>query len=470
MTAAALWTDSEAAAATGGINSAAWSASGVSIDSRSVVDGDLFVAIKGPSMDGHEFAAAALDSGASATVTHREVDGLEEHGPVLRVADTAKALNDLARAARARSGAKIAAVTGSVGKTGTKEMLARALAAQGETVATQGNLNNHWGLPLSLTRLGRDAEFGVFEMGMNHAGEIKPLSELARPHVAIVTTVDAVHLEYFKDVAAIADAKAEIFAGLEKGGTAILNMDNPHFGRLKEAAEAAGAGAVRAFGVHSFAQARLVGYSDDGEYGFVQATVGGQHLKYRLGLPGHHWALNSLAVMAAVQAMGGDVRKAAAIMEQVKPPKGRGERTQVTLDRGAFTLIDESYNASPVSMKAAIATQGSIRTRAGGRRVAVLGDMLELGVGADVEHAGLADAINEANIDAVFLAGPHMTALASVLEDDLLGGHATDAVALAPMVVDNIRRGDVVMVKGSLGSRMAVIVDALKALDTDGKG
>jgi len=465
----ALWTDAEAAAATGGTASGAWSASGVSIDSRTLTPGDLFVAIEGPTHDGHDFAAAALKAGAAAAMTHHDVDGLADDAPCLRVADTTEALGGLARAARDRSDARITAITGSVGKTGTKEMLASALAGQGTTVATEGNLNNHWGLPLSLARMGRDADYGVFEMGMNHPGEIKPLSEMARPHVAIVTTVEPVHLEFFDNVEAIADAKAEVFAGLEDGGTAILNLDNVHFGRLKEAAEAASAGAVRAFGVHSFAQARLLGYSDNGNVGLVQASVGGQHLKYKLGLPGHHWALNSVAVMAAVQALGGDVKQAAEAMAGVTPAKGRGQRTTITLARGAFTLIDESYNASPASMAAAIATLGSIKTRAGSRRVAVLGDMLELGADADDFHAGLSKDLTDADVDLVFAAGPHMTALAAKLNEDVLGAHAADSETLAPQVAGEMRRGDVVMVKGSLGSRMAVVVDALKALERNGE-
>ncbi|MEX2310820.1 MAG: Mur ligase family protein, partial [Rhodospirillales bacterium] len=302
-----IWTASEAAKATGGTIGADWEAGGVSIDTRTLVPGDLFAAIKGPNHDGHDHIATALASGAAAAMVEHRFKGDVPAGGLLTVTDTVQGLRDLAAASRARSNAKICAVTGSVGKTGTKEMLAAALAAQGRVTSTAGNLNNHYGLPLSLARMPADSDFGVFEMGMNHAGEISPLSKLARPHVAIITTVAPVHIEYFGSVEAIADAKAEVFDGLIEGGTAVLSRDNPHYDRLAAKAKEAGAKMIWGFGVHSFSNARLLAYEPDENGARVEATVGSQHLKYRLAMRGKHWALNSIAVLAAAGAMGADL-------------------------------------------------------------------------------------------------------------------------------------------------------------------
>lgn len=458
----ALWTATEAQAATGGrlTGPADWTATGVSIDSRSVAAGDLFVALAGPNHDGHDYVKAAIEGGAAAALVHKVPEGCEGL-PLLVVDDTLAGLQALGRAARDRSQARIVAVTGSVGKTSTKEMLALALSAQGKTHWSVGSFNNHWGVPLSLARMPADCRFGVFELGMNHAGEITPLTAMVRPHVAIVTTVELVHAGHFASVEDIADAKAEIFAGLEPGGTAVLNRDNRHFRRLANAAKLKGA-ALLAFGSHIDADARLLDCAVDPTETAVFALLRDRALSYRIGVPGRHWAMNSLAVLLAAGALGADIDAAARALADMAPPKGRGERHPIRVADGSAELIDESYNASPVSMKAAIATLAAARPGKGGRRVAVLGDMLELGAAAAALHAGIAETVVAWNIDVVHTAGPLCAALRDALPASRRGAHADTAEALAPLVKADIRAGDVVMVKGSAGSRMGRVVKALQ--------
>ncbi len=459
---AALWTADEACAATGGeLRGPAWTACGVAIDSRGVAAGDLFVALAGPNHDGHDFVAGALQAGAAAAMVHRIPAGLPVDAPLLVVPDTFHGLEALGLAARARSRARIAAVTGSVGKTGTKEMLKLALDAQGATHASVGSFNNHWGVPLSLARMPRDAAFAIFELGMNHPGEITPLTRMVRPHVAVVTTVEAVHTAFFKDTAEIADAKAEIFLGVEPGGVAVLPRDNRHFRRLTAAAKAAGIGHLAGFGRHIEADARLLDCGIDPDSTAILALLHDHPVAYRLGVAGQHWAINSLAVLLTVGALGGDVEAAAHTLRAMAPPKGRGERRAVPLAGGSFELIDESYNASPVSMRAAIATLAAARPAKGARRIAVLGDMLELGGQSEDFHAGLAEVLDNWGIDLVFTAGKLMAALDAGLPAGRRGGHAADADGLAPLVKAAVRPGDVVMVKGSAGSRMGRVVKAL---------
>ncbi len=464
---APLWTDIEAAAATGGRASAPFAAHGVSIDTRTLAKGDLFAAIEGVSQDGHQYVSAAFKAGAAAALVQTGRIAKPE-GPVLEVPDTLEALRALGRAARARTTARIAAVTGSVGKTGTKEALRTVLAAQAATHASEGSLNNHWGAPLSLARMARDTAYGVFELGMNHPGEITPLTLLVRPHVALITWIAPAHTAFFKSVAEIADAKAEIFTGM-KGGTAVLPRDSEYFDRLAAAARNAGVARIIAFGARDGADARLL----DADLGATQSTVTaeilGTRLRYAIGSPGKHWVANSLAVLATAHALGADLAKAAAALAQVQPPKGRGQRHRVALADGngngrGFTLIDESYNASPEAVRAALATLALASPEPGGRRIAVLGDMRELGEEADAIHAALAPAFVAAKVDAVFTCGTHTAALAAALPANLRGAHAADSAALQPLVVAAVRAGDVVMVKGSLGSRMAPIVQALLAL------
>ncbi|MBF0561545.1 MAG: UDP-N-acetylmuramoyl-tripeptide--D-alanyl-D-alanine ligase [Alphaproteobacteria bacterium] len=464
-----LWTASEAAQATGGIAGGDWNASGVSIDSRTVAPGDLFVALGGPTFDGHDFAAAALAAGAAAAMVARVPEGIDT-GRLLVVGDTLEGLHALARRARLRSSARVIAVTGSVGKTGTKEMLKLALERQAPTHASTGNLNNHWGLPLSLARMPAGTVFAVLEMGMNHPGEITPLSELACPDVAVITTVEAVHSEFFPSIAAIADAKAEIFAGMGEGGIAILNRDSPYFDRMARAALARGISIVIGFGTGPDAEIRLLEYVIEGSTTRVTASMDDHPIGYTIGAAGRHWAINSLAAIAAADAAGANVPRAMTALADMTAPKGRGARRFVTLPDGCFELIDESYNASPVSTAAALAVLGAAIPGENGRRIAVLGDMRELGAEADALHAGLAAHVVQHGIDLVFTAGPHMACLRDALPDARRGGHAASAEALAPTVAAWVRAGDVVMVKGSAGSRTGVIARALCEMETPALG
>ncbi|ANC91901.1 UDP-N-acetylmuramoylalanyl-D-glutamyl-2,6-diaminopimelate--D-alanyl-D-alanine ligase [Azospirillum humicireducens] len=470
---AILWTAAEAAAATGGrlAGSSAWTATGVTIDSRKVAPGDLFVAIRGPNFDGHAFVAAALAAGAAAALVDHLPDGLPansiEAAPLLITpVDTLEAMAALGAAGRARCGARVVGVTGSVGKTGTKETLRHVLSAQGPTYATEGSLNNHWGVPLSLARLPASSTFGVFELGMNHAGEIGPLSRQVKPHVAIITTVEAAHLEFFSGVEAIADAKAEIFEGLDADGVAVLNRDNEQYARLAAAAGRHGLTNIWSFGAHEEADARLIDCSLHATCSAVTAVIRGERLQYCLSQPGRHWVMNSLAVLLGVKALGGDVAAAARSLSSLQPVKGRGTRKRIKLPQGAFTLIDESYNASPAAVAATLEVLGKIDPGAGGRRIAVLGDMRELGERADTLHIALADPLRAAQVDTVFACGPHMKALFDRLPETMRGAWAETSVELAPIVTAAVKGGDVIMVKGSLGSRTGLVVDALAALDS----
>jgi UDP-N-acetylmuramoyl-tripeptide--D-alanyl-D-alanine ligase len=461
---APLWTSAEAAAATGGTSARDWRATGVSIDSRTVKAGDLFVALAGPNFDGHEFIAAAIAAGAAAAVASRRPAALPAEAPLLMVPDTMLALEALGRAARTRSAARFAAITGSVGKTGTKEALRLVLSTDGPTAASEGNLNNQWGAPLSLARMPREARYGVFELGMNHAGEIAPLTRLVRPHVAVITTVEPAHLEFFPSVEAIADAKAEIFLGVERGGAAVLNRDNPRYERLAAAARKAAIARIVPFGEDPRSEARLLSCRLEAEASAVEAEILGARVSYRIPLPGRHIVQNSLAVLAAAALLGMDAQVAASALAGLPPMKGRGARLTIETAQGPLALIDESYNASPAAMRAAIAVLGRIPAGKGGRRIAVLGDMRELGVDADRLHAELATALAAAGVDLLFCCGPHMRALAEAAAGRLPVQHAADSAALTPVVARAVRAGDVVLVKGSLGSRMAPIVDAIKGM------
>ncbi|MDA1098183.1 MAG: UDP-N-acetylmuramoylalanyl-D-glutamyl-2,6-diaminopimelate--D-alanyl-D-alanine ligase [Proteobacteria bacterium] len=459
-----LWQAAEAAAATDGQGQGDWRASGVSIDSRTVRPGDLFVAIQGPNFDGHGFVFDALARGAAAAMVSHRPDNLGPGAPLLLVGDTLAGLQALGRAARDRSAARIAAVTGSVGKTGTKEALYMALARSASTHASLGNLNNHWGAPLSLARMPPQCRYGVYELGMNHAGEIMPLSRLIRPHVVIITNVEPVHLEFFSSLSQIADAKAEIFAGLEPGGVAILNRDNAHYGHLEAAAKTAGVGRIISFGAHEDAQARLIGLAQHPTCNCISADIEGQAVTYKVGAPGRHWAINSLAVLAAVRALGADLGLAALAMAEVTAPAGRGQRHRIILGDGALLMIDESYNASPAAMTAAIEMLGAVEVEPRGRRIAVLGDMLELGSTAPDLHAALAPALVAAGVDLVFACGPNMARLFDALPKSMRGDHEPTSAQLLPKAVAAVRPGDTVLVKGSLGLAMAPIVQALRGL------
>jgi UDP-N-acetylmuramoyl-tripeptide--D-alanyl-D-alanine ligase len=398
----------------------------------------------------------------------RDLPDLPAGAPLLRVADSMAGLNGLAAAARRRSHAKVCAVTGSVGKTGTKEALALVLRRQAPTAASAGNLNNHIGVPLSLARLDAHQAFAVFELGMNHPGEIAPLSRLVRPDVAIITTVEPVHLEFFEDAAGIADEKATVMDGLDGAGTAVLNRDNAHFERLRAYAARRRIRRIVGFGSHPDAEYRLLDCVVDHTGSTVDALLDGRRLSFRIGAPGRHWAINCLAVLAAVEAVGGDLARAAHDLAALTPPKGRGARSSLRTPHGGLQLIDDSYNASPASMTAAFAVLGALEPAAGGRRIAVLGDMLELGATAPQLHAGLAPALLVNHVDLVFTAGPLMQQLQDTLPAALRGAHAATAAALVELLIAALRDGDVVLVKGSLGSRMATVVDALTALENGG--
>jgi len=457
----ALWTSDEAVAVTGGRSPRDWQAGGVSIDSRTVAPGDLFVALQGPSFDGHDFAMAALAKGAAAVMLARLPPDLPHDAPVLLVADTLRALEALGRVARRRGTARVVAVTGSAGKTGTKEALHRAFARQGPTTASAASLNNHWGVPLSLARMPRETSYGVFEIGMNHPGEIDRLTRLVEPDVAVITTIAPAHLGFFDSVEAIADAKAEIFNGMTPQGTAVLNADNPHFPRLVAAARSRGIPRILGFGESAQASVRLVDCHLYSTASAVTAMVMGDVVDYCVSLPGRHWVMNSLAVMAAVQALGADIGAAAVAMATLEPLEGRGRRYPIAVRGGEALLIDESYNANPDSMRAALAVLAASEPRHGGRRIAVLGDMLELGTRSEELHAALARPVLDAGVDLVFTVGRAMEELDRALPAKRRAGHAALATELAPTLAAALRPGDVAMVKGSLGSRMAEIVKHL---------
>jgi UDP-N-acetylmuramoyl-tripeptide--D-alanyl-D-alanine ligase len=465
---APLWTYDAFAKATKGrrLGATPEDVTGISIDTRTLAKGDAFFAIKGDVRDGHDFATMALAKGAStAVIAEERLSGLARaKGCLTIVDDVLEALVRLGVAARARSSAGIVAVTGSVGKTTTKEMLAAALAPDGDVHYSPASFNNHWGVPLTLARMAKSAKYGVFEIGMNHAGEITPLVKMVRPQVAIITTVEPVHLEYFKSVKDIARAKAEIFLGIEEGGAAILNRDNPHYTLLAKLAKEAGVSRIVSFGEHKKADLRLDDVCLKAECSCVSASIFGEAVSYKLGAPGRHLVQNSLAVLGAVSLLGADLAKACMAFAAMRPPKGRGERHTLLFPRGGeATLIDESYNANPASMRAAIATLGQAEVKKSGRRIAVLGDMLELGKDSAKMHASLAEAIEAAHVHAVFLAGPMMHALWDVLPAGIRGGYAETAAALEPAVIRALAPNDIVMVKGSNGSRMGPLVESIKA-------
>ena len=465
MSATPLWTASAMAeamrASVGGALPAA--VSGLSIDSRSIAPGEAYFAIKGDVHDGHDFVMAALQAGAGlAVVEAAQRDRFASDAPLLVVDDVLAALVDLARAARARLDARVIAVTGSVGKTSTKEALRRLLGAQGETHASAASFNNHWGVPLSLARCPASARFAIFEIGMNHSGEIEPLVRMVRPHIAIITTVEPVHLEFFAGIEAIADAKAEIFAGLEPEGAVVLNRDNPQFARLQRRASKLGISRIVTFGAHKSSTARLIDLSLHPDCSAVHADILGHDVTYKLGTPGRHMAINSLAVLAAASLAGADLALAALSLSQIEPVTGRGARRALELAGGQATLIDESYNANPASMAAALSVLGQATVGPQGRRIAVLGDMLELGAGSAELHRGMVEAVNANHIDLVFCCGPQMRNLWDALSTGKRGGYADDAAGLEAQAVSAIRAGDAIMIKGSLGSRMKTIVNALE--------
>jgi UDP-N-acetylmuramoyl-tripeptide--D-alanyl-D-alanine ligase len=445
-----LWTSDEIERATLGRASVPFTINGLALDSRKLAPGNLYLAIKGENKDGHDFVASAFKHKAGAALVSKAVDAA---GPLLRVAHTQRALEDLARAARARSNATVVAVTGSAGKTTTKEMLKLAFGALGQTHVSGASFNNHWGVPFSVASLPRETQYAVFEIGMNHFGEIRGLVPFTRPHIALVTTIAPAHLEFFGNCEAIADAKSEIFEGLLPGGTALLPVDTSYCERLRTRARQLNVSRVLLFGTAACADARLSSYQEAGEGIRIRCEILGKPVDAVIGAPGRHIAVNALGALLTVAVAGGDVLNAAAALKGFAPLKGRGER----ILSGGIEIIDESYNANPASMAAAL----ELLAKAPGRKIAVLGDMLELGPDGASLHAGLASHLDCA--DLVFLCGPLMKSLFEALPSARRSGYAASSADLAPVVASIVQRGDTVLVKGSNGSRMGLIVDALKS-------
>jgi UDP-N-acetylmuramoyl-tripeptide--D-alanyl-D-alanine ligase len=429
----------------------------MSIDTRTLKPGDLFVALTGDARDGHDFVKAAFDAKASAALVSHKPEGVS--GPLLNVGHVQRGLEDLARASRARSNAKIIAVTGSAGKTTTKEMLRLGFGALGATHASAASYNNHWGVPLSLASMPRETQYGVFEVGMNHFGELRNLVSFVRPHVALVTTIAPAHLEFFGNCEAIADAKSEIFEGVMPGGAALVPADSEYASRLIARARQVGVSQILSFGAKG-ADARLVGFTEIEEGMKVQSEILGCRVDFRIGAPGAHIAGNAIGALLSVSVLEGDVLNAAAALSQFAALKGRGARFKVKAPGGTAEVIDESYNANPASMAAALALLGSASAK---RRIAVLGDMLEMGPDGPMHHAALAKEIEAARVDSIYLNGPQMKSLWEKLPTSRRGAYADSSAENALAVANAIQDGDVVLVKGSLGSRMAAIVDALKA-------
>ncbi|MDS9467220.1 UDP-N-acetylmuramoyl-tripeptide--D-alanyl-D-alanine ligase [Paracoccus sp. MBLB3053] len=446
-----LWTSQDAAAATGGRVTREFSIEGVSIDTRTIQPGDLFVALQA-ARDGHDFVTQALDKGAAAGLVSRIPEGVADDAPLLVVPDVLAALEALGKAGRARMQGKVIAITGSVGKTSTKEMARIALAGQGRVHAAEASYNNHWGVPLTLARMPADADFAIIEIGMNHPGEIEPLARLARPHVAMITTVAAAHLEAFGAIEGIALEKGAIFRGLMQPGTAILPEDLPVTQILRDCADEAGA-IVIGFGQQGMARP-IKAETVDGVTA-VRARVLGETVDFKLASAGTHFVMNAIGVLAALGAAGADVAAAAKSLSDWRPPLGRG----AVEDLGGIRLIDDAYNSNPTSLSAGLATLARLT---GGRRVAILGDMLELGPEEIEMHRDMAKDPSMAAVDLIHTAGARMRALHDALPETRRGLHAESAADLAERVDELVALGDIVLVKGSKSSKVSTVVDALR--------
>lgn len=444
-----LWTSDEVVAATDGTGHGQWQASGVAIDSRTIQKGDLYVAIVGDKHDGHSFAAAALQAGAAAVLISKETP-LPPNAPSIKVPDTLAALEQLALAARRRSAATCYGITGSVGKTTTREMLRHILAAKGPTYASAANLNNHIGTPLSLARLPKSARYAVFELAMNHSNEITPLARMVTPHLALITTIGVAHIANFKDGRqGIAQAKAEIFDGLDEEGLVILPRDDDYYEFLHKAAKARGIRKIFSFGKHPEANARLLDLSPDA----LEADILGTKLSFHPPAAGEHMAQNALAALLAAHVTGAELAFSADALESFTPLKGRGQQRRLQIAGGVITIIDDCYNANPQSMLAAIKV---LAEADGGRRIAVIGDMLELGDIAEKAHADLAPALLEGGTDLVFCAGPLAKKLYDALPAEKRGAWAETAGDLAPKVAATLIPGDTILVKGSRGKQVLI--------------
>lgn len=448
-----LWTPHDLLEATGGTMDARFAATGVSIDTRTLQPGDLFVALQGEAGDGHAFVRDALAKGAAGAMVQRVLPDATRQ---LLVDDTLAGLHRLGGYARARFTGRLVAVTGSVGKTTTKEMLRTILASLGSTHAAVASYNNHWGLPLTLARTPLDAEFCVAEIGMNHAGEIAPLARLAQPHVAVITAIEVAHIGFLGSIEAIADEKSQILRALPPGGVAVLPADSPMLPQLRAAA---GTARIVTFGAAPAADVRLRALATDAEGSDVTIEIEGRNITFRLNAPGRHMAMNALAALAAAHHLaGGDPESLARALEGFAPVVGRGARRQIAVPGGTALLLDESYNGNPASMRAALAV---LRLQPARRRIAVLGDMLELGDAASGEHRALAADVAAA-ADRLFVCGPLMQELYGAVPEAMRAGHAADSASLAPMLAAAVAAGDAILIKGSLGSRMKLVVNALE--------
>jgi UDP-N-acetylmuramoyl-tripeptide--D-alanyl-D-alanine ligase len=460
-----LWTSEAMVEAMGGrpLGPMPEGISGISIDSRTLKPGEAFFAIKGDTMDGHDFATAAVKAGAAVlVVAEGKLPALGRlTAPMIVVPDVLAAMERLGLASRARSQAKIVAVTGSVGKTSTKEALRHVLASVGKVHASAASFNNHWGVPLTLARMPADCDYAVFEIGMNHPNEIRPLVRMVRPHIAVITNVAAAHLGFFRSLDEIAAAKAEIFEGLEPGGAALLNRDDPRWKLLEKMARTAGVEHVYGFGENARSTYRLVDFTLEADHSTVTAKIGGKEIVARVGAPGRHMVQNAVAVLGAAHLVGADVARAALALADLSAEPGRGRRHVLPHPKGPITLIDESYNANPVSMRAALALLKATPVPEGGRRVAVLGDMLELGAQSQKLHAALAEPVVDAGANVVLLAGAEMQNLAAALPQGIAVTLKASAEDLKPVLMQALKPGDVVMVKSSKGIGLARLVDAL---------
>lgn len=468
-----LWTVEEMVAAMHGRPLGVMPAgiTGISIDSRSIQPGEAFFAIKGDRVDGHNYASIAVANGASLMVVNEaKLPALGRLTvPMIVVEDVLQAMGKLAMAARARSRAHIIAVTGSVGKTTTKEMLRQVLAPSGEVHAAVASFNNHWGVPLTLARMPASAEYGVFEIGMNHPGEITPLVKMVRPHLAVITTIAPAHLGNFKSVDEIADAKAEIFSGLVDGGLVLLNHDNPYFEYLERKAREADVYGIHSFGQHAKAEFRLAEFDGGAESSTVWAMMDGETREVLIGAPGRHIAENAMAALGVVRLLGANMDGAIEALANLAAVKGRGQRHRLRTPTGVLTLIDESYNANPASMRAAIAVLAAAQPHGDGRRVAILGDMLEMGELSGELHGELSGPLLAAGIEHVWMAGPEMAALKAQLPESVSTIWFETTDELAAYALTAVHGGDVVMVKSSLGlgfgKIVAVLLDKYPSLD-----
>ncbi len=438
--------------------------SGVSIDSRTVQPGEIFFCIKGEKFDGHDFAAKAIENGAGVLIIEKSRKATLEqlNVPMIAVDDVLDALGQLGCAARQRSRAKIIAVTGSVGKTTTKEALRHCLSMVGKVHANPASFNNHWGVPLTLARMPEDTDYGVFEIGMNHPGEIRPLVKMVRPHVAIITRIAAVHFGFFSSLEEIADAKAEIFEGVEDNGTALLNSDDAFFDYLAKKAKQCGIETVRSFGEADFADYRLDKLHMQNDCSCMTVKIRDEEAMVKVGAPGRHIVQNCLAVIGACDCVGADIAHIALALANFSAENGRGARYRLSLPQGGeFTLIDESYNANPASMRAALSLLGDANVGPRGRRIAVLGDMLELGKYSEKLHRELAEPIYSAGVNPIYLVGSEMKNLADEVSQRLKVHYKTTVDEILPLVLADIHQGDVIMVKSSNSIHSSRIVAAL---------